>query len=107
MVLCVLLLLLHYGVIWFYHGLNSAVAMLLIIIILLHTSLILAQVFMAILLVFLVKGLCRKLVLCALVSCWYTCFVYAQILFCTTFQVKKKKNTNKPGICLHQIEGDC
>ena len=48
MVLCVVLLLLHYGVIWFYHGLNFATAMLLIIIVLLHTSLILALVFMAI-----------------------------------------------------------
>jgi len=28
-VLCVVLLLLHYGVIWFYHGLNSVAAMLL------------------------------------------------------------------------------
>jgi len=43
-VLCVVLLLLHYGVIWFYHGLNSIVAMLLFTIVLLHTSLILALV---------------------------------------------------------------
>jgi len=86
-VLCVVMLLLHSGVIWFYHGLNSIATMLLFTIVLLHTSLILALVFMAIWLVFLLKGLCRKLVLCALVSCWYTCFVYAQILFCRTFQV--------------------
>ena len=92
MVLCVVLLLLHYGVIWFYHGLNSVVAMLLFTIVLLHTSLILALVFMVIWLVFLLKGLCRKLVLCALVSCWYTCFVYAQILFCRTFQVQKQQH---------------
>ena len=92
MVLCVVLLLLHYGVIWFYHGLNFVAAMLLFTIVLLHTSLILAMVFMAIWLVFLLKGLCRKLVLCALVSCWYTCFVYAQILFCRTFQVQKQQH---------------
>ena len=49
--------------------------------------------------VFLLKGLCRKLVLCALVSCWYTCLVYAQKF--------KNNNTNKQGICLHQIGGDC
>ena len=91
--LCVvLLLLLHSDVIWFYHGLNSAAAMLLIIIALLHTSLILALVFMVVWLVFLLKGLCRKLVLCALVSCWYTCFVYAQILFCMIFQVQKQQH---------------
>ena len=30
MVLCVVMLLLHYGVIWFYHGLNSVAAMLLL-----------------------------------------------------------------------------
>jgi len=47
---------------------------------------------MVICLVFLLKGLCRKLVLCALVSCWYTCFVYAQILFCRTFQVQKQQH---------------
>jgi len=47
-VLCVVLLLLHYGVIWFYHGLNSTVAMLIFTIVLLHTSLILALIFMAI-----------------------------------------------------------
>jgi len=102
-----MLLVLHYGVIWFYHGLNSAATMLLFTIVLLHTSLILALVFMVIWLVFLLKSLCRKLVLCALVSCWYTSFVYAQILFCRTFQVQKNNNTNKPGICLHQIGGDC
>ena len=106
MVLCVVLLLLHYGVIWFYHGLNSVVAMLLFTIVLLHTSLILAMVFMVIWLFFMLKGLCRKLVLCALVSFWYTCFVYAKILFCRTFQVQNS-NTNKPGICLHQIGRDC
>ena len=48
MVLCVVLLLLHYGVIWFYHGLYSVAAMLLFTIVLLHTSLILALVFMVI-----------------------------------------------------------
>jgi len=47
-VLCVVVLLLHSGVIWFYHGLNFVVAMLLFPIVLLHTSLILALVFMAI-----------------------------------------------------------
>jgi len=81
-----------YGVIWFYHGLNSAVAMLLFTIVLLHTSLILALVFMVIWLFFLLKGLCRKLVLCALVSCLYICFVHAQILFCRTFQVQKQQH---------------
>jgi len=91
-VLCVVLLLLHSGVIWFYHGLNFVVAMFLFTIVLLHTSLILVLVFMVIWLVFLLKGLCRKLVLCALVSCWYTCFVYAQILFCRTFQVQKQQH---------------
>ena len=49
-------------------------------------------VFYGIWLVFLLKGLCRKLVLCALVSCWYTCCVYAQILFCRTFQVQKQQH---------------
>ena len=44
-VLCVVMLLLHYAVIWFYHGLNSVVAMLLFTIVLLRTSLILALVF--------------------------------------------------------------
>ena len=82
----------HSGVILFYHGLNSATAMLLFTIVLLHTSLFLALVFMVIWLVFLLKGLCRKLVLCALVSCWYTCFVYAQILFCRNFQVQKQQH---------------
>ena len=48
MVLYVVLLLLHYGVIWFYHSLNSDAAMLLFTIVLLHTSLILALVFMVI-----------------------------------------------------------
>ena len=48
MVLCVVLLLLHSGVIWFYHGLNSIAAMLLFTIVLLHTSLILALIFMVI-----------------------------------------------------------
>jgi len=43
-VLCVEVLLLHSGVIWFYNGLNSIVAMLLFTIVLLHTSLILALV---------------------------------------------------------------
>ena len=43
-------------------------------------------------LVFFANGLCRKVVLCALVSCWYTCFVYAQILFCRTFQVQKQQH---------------
>ena len=76
----------------FYHGLNSVAAMLLFTIDLLHTSLILALVFMAIWMVFLLQGLCRKMVLCALVSCWYTCFVYAQILFCRTFQVQKQQH---------------
>jgi len=47
-VLCVVLLLLHSGVIWFYHGLNSIAAMLLFTIVLLHTSLILALIFMVI-----------------------------------------------------------
>ena len=92
MVLSVVVLLLHYGVIWFYHGLNFVVAMLLFTIVLLHTSLILALVFMAIWLVFLLKGICRKLVLCAFVSYWYTCFVYAQIQFCRTFQVQKQQH---------------
>ena len=66
--------------------------MLLFTIVLLHTSLLLALVFMVIWLVFLLKGLCEKLVLCVLVSCLYTCFVYAQILFCRTFQVQKQQN---------------
>ena len=48
MVLCVVLLLLHSGVIWFYHGLNFVVVMLLFTIVLLHTSLILVLVFMVI-----------------------------------------------------------
>jgi len=39
-VLCVVLLLLHSGVIWFYQGLNFVVAMLFFTIVLLHTSLI-------------------------------------------------------------------
>ena len=77
---------------WFYHGLNFAIVMLLFTIVFLHTSLILVLVFMVIWMVFLLKGLCRKLVLCGLVSRWYTCFVYAQILFCRTFQVKKKQH---------------
>ena len=79
-------------------GWNSATgraAMLLIIIVLLHTSLILALVFMVIWLIFLLKGLCRKLVLFALVSCWYTCFVYAQILFCRTFQVQEQNKQTR------------
>ena len=92
LVLYVVVVLIHSGVIWFYHGLNSIAGMLLFTIVLLHTSLILALVFMAIWLVFLLKGLCRKLVFCALVSCWYTCFVYAQILFCRTFQVQKQQH---------------
>ena len=86
------MLLLHYGFIWFYHGLNFVAAMLLFTIVLLHTNLTFGLVFMVIWMVFLLKGLCRKLVLCALVSCWYTCFVYAQILFCRTFQVKKQQH---------------
>ena len=92
MVLCVVVLLLHSGVIWFYHGLYSVVAMLLFTIVFLHTSLFLVLIFMVIWLVFLLKGICRKLVLCALVSWWYTCFVYAQILFCRTLQVHKQKH---------------
>jgi len=44
-VLCVVLLLLHSSVIWFYHGLNFATAMLLFTIVLLHTILCLALVF--------------------------------------------------------------
>jgi len=44
----VVVLLIHSGVIWFYHGLNSAAAMLLFTIVLLHTSLILALVFIVI-----------------------------------------------------------
>jgi len=91
-VLCVVLVLLHSGVIYIYHGLNFVVAMLLFIIVLLLTSLILELVFMVIGLVFLLKGLCRKLVLCALVSCWYTCFVYAQILFCRIYQVQNQQH---------------
>ena len=86
------MLLIHSVVIWFYHGLNFVAAMLLFTIVLLHTSLFLALVFMVIWLVFLLKSLCRKLVLCALVSCWYACFVYAQILLCRTFQVQKQQH---------------
>ena len=56
MVLCVVVLLIHSGVIWFYHGLNSAAAMLLFTIVLLHTSLILALVFMVISLFFCLKA---------------------------------------------------
>ena len=56
-----------------------------------HKSLF-GTVFMVIWLIFLLKDLCRKLVLCALVSCWYTCFVYAQILFRRTFQVQKQQH---------------
>ena len=48
MVLCVVLLLLHSGVIWFDHGLNSVVAVFLFTIVLLHISLILVLVFMVI-----------------------------------------------------------
>jgi len=47
-VLYVVVLLLHSGVIWFYHGLNSVVAMLLFTIVFMHTSLIFALVFKAI-----------------------------------------------------------
>jgi len=91
-ILRVVMLLLHSGVIWFYHGLNCVVAMLLFTIVQLHTSLFLALVSMAIWLVFLLKGFCTELVLCALISCWYTCFVYAQILLCKTFQVQKQQH---------------
>jgi len=41
---------------------------------------------------FCLKAYAENWFLCALVSCWSTCFVYAQILFCRIYQVQKQQN---------------
>ena len=53
------------------------------------------------------KVYAKNWIKCALISCCYIYSIFASNLFCRCWIKFKTRQHKQPGICLHQIGGDC